>query len=192
MADLLKMALRQTLRSLRNRLSLNYQQNASLKVCEKIKTLDQYRRARRIALYQAAQGEIDLSALWRSAPMQGKFCYFPKLNADKTLSFLPATPTTPFEPNRFGIMEPAVDSSQAIDPGALDVMFMPLVAFDAFGTRLGMGAGYYDRTLANRPFPLLLGVAYEFQRQAFIVPQAWDIRLHATVTPQHVYWSLPS
>ncbi|KTD47065.1 5-formyltetrahydrofolate cyclo-ligase [Legionella rubrilucens] len=190
MADPLKNALRQALRGLRGRLSLDYQQNASLKVCERIKALQQYRQARRIALYQATQGEIDLSAIWRSAPMQGKYCYFPSLNDDKTLSFLPATPATSFITNRFGINEPDVARSEAISPHELDIIFLPLVAFDLLGARIGMGAGYYDRTLAGTASPLLVGVAYEFQRQAYLFPQQWDIRLHATITPKHVYWSI--
>lgn len=190
MADPLKTALRQTLRGLRLRLSLDYQQNASLKVCERIKSLQQYRQAKRIALYQATQGEIDLSAVWRSAPMHGKYCYFPSLNDDKTLSFLPATPSTPFVTNRFGIKEPDVARSEAISPHDLDIIFLPLVAFDTAGARLGMGAGYYDRTLARTSSPLLLGVAYEFQRQAYLFPEAWDIRLHATITQKHIYWSM--
>ncbi len=60
-------------------------------ICNRISQLEQYRYAKRIALYKAANGEIDLGSIWRSAPLQGKYCYFPSLNEDGTLTFLPAT-----------------------------------------------------------------------------------------------------
>ncbi len=189
MADQFKQALRQTCRHIRNKLSPTYQRNASHQICANIRKLDSYRYAKRIALYQAVNGEIDLGSLWRSAPLQGKYCYFPALNDDATLSFLPATPTSAFHENRFGIEEPDIGREHALTPAQLDLIFIPLVAFDGKGTRLGMGAGYYDRTLAHSRSPLLVGVAYEFQRQSFIEAQAWDIPLNVIITEQTVYWS---
>lgn len=188
MADRFKQALRLTCQQIRKTLSPTYQNTVSSQVCARIRKLDQYRYAKRIALYQPVNGEIDLSGLWRSAPMQGKYCYFPALNNDKTLSFLPATPSSPFKENRYGIEEPDIGHEHAISPEQLDLIFIPLVAFDEHGTRLGMGAGYYDRTLANYRAPLLIGVAYDFQRQTYITPQPWDISLHVIVTERETYW----
>jgi 5-formyltetrahydrofolate cyclo-ligase len=188
MSDRFKQAIRTTCRNIRQQLPKDYQEKASAQVCEVIRQLDQFRYARRIALYHAWQGEIDLSDLWRSASGQGKFCYFPVLNDDKTLSFLPATPATEFKPNRYGIPEPVVDSSLALAPGELEVIFMPLVAFDDNCTRVGMGVGYYDRTLAGADHPLLIGVAYEFQHQLSLIPQQWDVPLTAVITPEKIYW----
>lgn len=188
MIDRYKHAIRTSCCSLRGALPRSYQQDVSAQICETIRQLDHYRYAKRIALYHAIQGEIDLSALWRTAPGQGKFCYFPVINPDKTLSFLPATPATAFRNNAYGIPEPDVEASSAISIGDLDLIFMPLVAFDRHCNRIGMGGGYYDRTLAGHQHPLLVGVAYEFQRQTRLVPDEWDIALTAIVTQQHVYW----
>jgi 5-formyltetrahydrofolate cyclo-ligase len=188
MADL-KRALRQSYRLVRENLSPAHQQTISSRVCARIRTLHQYRYAKRIALYQAMGGEINLDSLWNSAPLQGKYCYFPALNEDKTLSFLPANPTTPFIQNRYGIAEPDVDKSEAISPKQLDIIFVPLVVFDDQGTRLGMGAGYYDRTLAGEEHPMLIGVAYEFQHYPYIEPHSWDIPLTAVVTEHKIHWS---
>lgn len=190
MADRFKQALRQTCQQIRKKLSPDYQRKSSLLVCNHIRKLKQYRYAKHIALYQAVNGEIDLGGLWRSAPLHGKFCYFPALNDDSTLAFLPTTPASLMRENRFGIKEPTVARELAIPPGQLDLIFLPLLAFDKKGTRLGMGAGYYDRTLAKQATkPLLIGVAYEFQRQAFIEAQPWDIPLNAVITEQAIYWS---
>ena len=189
MADQFRQALRQTCRQVREKLSSTYQRDASNQICAHIRKLDPYRYAKRIALYQAINGEIDLESLWRSAPKQGKYCYFPVLNENETLSFLPATPASTFHKNRFGIEEPVIGQEHALTPDQLDLMFIPLVAFDKKGTRLGMGAGYYDRTLALSRPPLLVGVAYEFQRQSFIEAQAWDIPLNVVITEHATYWS---
>lgn len=189
MSDRFKLALRRSCRQIRESLSPSYQQKTSSQICTRIQRLEKYRYAKRIAFYKAIGGEIDLTPLWSSASLQGKYCYYPALNDDKTLSFLPATPSTSFVKNRYGILEPDVNREHAILLEQLDIIFMPLVAFDEKGTRLGMGAGYYDRTLADKKYPLLLGVAYEFQRQHHLESQPWDIPLTAVVTQQAIYWS---
>lgn len=191
MTDRFKSAIRKTSRLIREKLPREYRQKAAAKICARIRRLEQYRYARCIALYHACNGEVDLDELWRSAPLQGKFCYFPFITEQKTLSFLPATPATGFKTNGFGIPEPDVDPSLAIAPKNLDLIFMPLVAFDRYGTRLGMGSGFYDRTLAKEQHPLLLGVAYEFQRQPYLLPDEWDIPLTAIITQETIYWSKP-
>ncbi|MDP1602301.1 MAG: 5-formyltetrahydrofolate cyclo-ligase [Legionella sp.] len=189
MTDRFKNAIRNTCRRVREKLPPAYQTKVSSQICAIIRQLEQYRYSKHIALYHACNGEVDLSDLWRTAPLQGKFCYFPVMNTEKKLSFLPATPATPFKNNRFGIPEPDVDLSKAILPKNLDLIFMPLVAFDDNGTRLGMGGGYYDRTLAKEHHPLLIGVAYEFQHQDFIAPSEWDIPLTAIITQRTTYWA---
>jgi len=189
MADRFKQSLRLTCQQIRKNLSTAYQKNASGQICARIRHLEKYRYAKRIGLYKAANGEVDLSSLWRSAPTQGKFCYFPALNDDRTLDFLPATPASSFNKNRYGIEEPVIDREHALSPDQFDLIFVPLVAVDHRGIRLGMGAGYYDRTFADCPLPLLVGVAYEFQRVSFIEPHPWDISLNVVVTEQAIHWN---
>ena len=66
---------------------------------------------------------------------------------------------------------------------APDALLLPVVGFDARCYRLGYGAGYFDRTLANlAPRPLAIGVGYELSRIATIHPQAWDVPLDRIVT----------
>ena len=90
-------------------------------------------------------------------------------------------------PNLYGINEPALLlRGRAL--WALDVILLPAVAFDQEGFRLGMGGGYYDRTLADmarRPRrPRLVAVGYDFQRvEKGVIPLApWDQPVDLTVT----------
>lgn len=186
MPDRFKQIQRITFRTIRKNLSSAFQQKASNQICTRIRHLHEYRYAKKIGLYKAIQGEIDLTNLWLSAPLQGKFCYFPKLNSDRTLTFLPATPSSEFILNQYGIPEPAPTNDKPTEK--LDVIFIPLVGFDQKGTRLGMGGGYYDRSLKNINCPLLIGVAFEFQRISYIEAREWDVPLHGIVTEKKSYW----
>lgn len=187
MSDSYKTALRHTLRQIRTHLPEGFRRASSKEVCLRIHSLDQYRRAKRVAFYQAVSGEIDLTSLWNSAFLESKFCYFPVLQEDKTLLFLPATSKTAFKKNNFGIFEPDVGPDLALPVNELDLMIMPLLAFDEQGTRLGMGAGYYDRTLSRRENVLLVGVGYSFQRVHYLEPNPWDVALDLIITPKTVY-----
>lgn len=191
MSTQLKQTLRDVYIPMRRNVPPAMQQAASKQVCNQIVMLKQYQDARKIALYNAMKGEIDLKTLWQSATSQDKHYYFPALNNHHTISFLPVTQNTPWCKKDVGILEPDVDPALAIAPEQLDVIFLPLVAFDEHGTRIGMGGGHYDRTLANQHSSLLIGVAYEFQRLAYIHPSTWDVPLTAIITQQTIYWSKP-
>lgn len=183
--DSIQQALRLRFKTMRASLSSIEQARASASICQRIKTLEPYQQAQNIAIYYAVQGEIDLSDL------QEKNRYFPVINKDRTLSFLPVNADTIFYTNRLGIPEPDVDHALALMPEQLDIIFLPLVAFDEHGTRLGMGGGYYDRTLAHHRAPLLIGVAHDFQRETFIERKPWDVPLAAIITECNIYWSKP-
>ncbi|KTD53322.1 5-formyltetrahydrofolate cyclo-ligase [Legionella santicrucis] len=189
MTNSVKKALRDTMKQIRSKLTASYRLTASNQICTRIRSLEQYQDAQRIAFYFAAHGEIDLDELWKSASLQGKLCYFPVINEDNlTLSFLPATPDTPFKKNRYGINEPDVNHALAIPLEELNLALVPIVAFDVRCIRIGMGAGYYDRTFKNDEHCPLFGVAYQFQRVDYIVPEPWDIPLNAVITQRAIYW----
>ncbi len=192
MADQVKKALRDTMKQIRSKISVSSRSTASQQICTRIRSLEQYRHAKRIALYFAINDEVDLAGIWNTAPLQGKFCYFPAINEENlTLFFLPATPVTPFKKNRYGIPEPDVSHDLAMPAEELDLILMPLVAFDVRCTRLGMGAGYYDRTFKDKTNCTLFGVAYQFQRVDYIQPHPWDIPLDAVITQRAIYWRNP-
>ena len=72
----------------------------------------------------------------------------------------------------------------------VNVVFLPLVGFDRSGNRIGMGGGFYDRTLANSTLqnrhPLLVGLAHSCQQMDPIEHQTWDIPLQKIATDQEI------
>ena len=103
--------------------------------------------------------------------------------ARATMHFVPLE--GPLRRNRFGIPEPRFDARHVIDPRTLDMVLMPLVAFDFSGERLGSGAGYYDRAFAfarARRRPRLIGLAYRWQGVESLERAPWDVPMHAVVT----------
>jgi len=189
-------ALRQQIRHQRRALSDSEREQAAFLLCERIAASRIYQHSKHIAFYLPNDGEMDLTLLIQDAWQQGKKCYLPVLAEPNTqrLWFIPYTAGTKLKPNRFGIPEPVHSHSLRIRKTlSLDLILMPLVAFDAQGNRVGMGGGYYDRTLAflrQRKYwhkPNLLGVAYEFQKQQQLKHNPWDIPLQSVATEQQFY-----
>ena len=101
-------------------------------------------------------------------------------------------------PNRFGIPEPSRRNRRLRLAWTLDLLLVPLVGFDTECHRLGMGGGYYDRTLSYLSHrdhwrrPRLIGLAHECQRVAALPVRPWDIPLDFVVTERQVYRRQPT
>lgn len=143
------------------------------------------RPIREIAAFLAFDGEPDVEPLLRNWHSQGVGIALPVVpsGGPGDMSMHRWTPETDMGRNMLGIREPRVAGERPLE--ALDVVLIPLVAFDADGNRLGMGAGYYDRFLAGckgAACPLRLGVAYACQQAKHLPRDAWDVPLDAVVT----------
>lgn len=138
-----------------------------------------------VAGYWAMDGEIALHAWQLRLPPSLVYC-LPVLHADNSLRFAPWRPGDPLVANRFGIPEPDVSASSLLDASALAMIVLPLVGFDAHGQRLGMGGGWYDRSLALRlghhAPPWLVGAAFAMQQLDVLAAEPWDVPLDAVCT----------
>ena len=179
--------LRREMRRRRRQLSPGERRRAAQRLARRLRASTLLYRARRVALYLPADGEIDpWPALLRGSG--DRQCYLPVLDPLRPgfLRFAPWCPGQPMGANRFGIPEPRFRYSELAAPWSLDLILMPLVAWDRRGNRLGMGGGFYDRTLAgleHRPVrPRLAGVAYRFQEVAELESRWWDVPLDAVLT----------
>ncbi len=180
-------ALRQTLRRRRRGLSPRQQRDAARRLCRQLRQLPEVQRARRVALYLPNDGEIDPRPLIAWLNRRQARVYLPVLKplSVNTLWFVHYHPGTPMRRNRFGIPEPqtrhGAHRARRLPAWALDVILLPLVGFDARGQRMGMGGGFYDRSLAFTrrpgPRPTLIGLAHDCQRVPRLPDAPWDVPL---------------
>lgn len=184
--DVLRKQMRQSRRNLADAQQLLH----ARKLASNLKTLNTFNNAGNIAAYIAADGEIDPWPVMEMAWSRGKNVYLPVIShlGWERLWFAPASPDSSWRENRFGIPEPVVPRQWWLRASSLDVILLPLVAFDDQGNRLGMGGGFYDRALAfllNRKHlrqPRLYGMAHSLQQTNGLPRQPWDVPLDGIVT----------
>ncbi len=140
--------------------------------------------AKTVAAFVSINGEVSLQ-LWLNSAARSHRIVLPVIDPcsdSRQMTFHEYRVGDALPPNRFGIPEPAPETPTC-KTKHIDAMLLPLVAFDAAGTRLGMGAGYYDRYLgAAKKKPYLLGVAFACQQVEHLARAEWDIPLDAVVT----------
>jgi 5-formyltetrahydrofolate cyclo-ligase len=143
-----------------------------------------------VAGYWAMDGEIALHVWQLRLPKTLSYC-LPVLHEDQRLRFAPWRPGDPLVSNRHGIPEPDVDNNALLEPESMSLVVLPLVAFDAHGQRLGMGAGWYDRSFAFRGEhqapPFLVGAAFALQQVDALATESWDVPLDAICTERDTF-----
>ncbi len=211
-----RQAIRQQVRKLRNALSPEQQQQAAQQLSEQLLKLPQIVDATHIALYLSNDAELDTTPLIQALWQAGKQIYLPILHpfVPGYLIFQSYQQDTPMKLNQFQIPEPVLNCADLMPVAKLEVICTPLVAFDNKGNRLGMGGGFYDRTLSQleassanktvfnqanttqagltqaKPLqkkPLLIGLAHQCQQVVQLPIAAWDIPLSLIVTPGEIF-----
>lgn len=186
-----KLSIRQYMRDQRNQLTPQLQLDAAKRLSQQILSQTWYQRAQNIGVYLANDGEVDPIVFATKALYRGKDCFLPSLHPLKKGHLWFGNYQGDMIKNRFGINEPDPKRNEMIAAKQLDVVFMPLVAFDTNGSRLGMGGGFYDRTFEflsnslNRK-PKLIGLAHHFQEVETLPIESWDIPLSAIITDKGV------
>ena len=188
--------IRQEMRAKRQRLTPKQQTIAAEQLARQLIKHPIFQHSRNIACYLATEGELSLMPFIQSCWQHNKNIFLPVLQPRNhhPLWFAPFKPTTTLLPNRYGILEPVHKRKQRRKKIiTLDSIFLPLVAFDLSGNRIGMGAGYYDRTLnmlKSRQYwlkPRLIGVGYAFQQLKSIKTNPWDVPMHFISTDKAIH-----
>ena len=169
--------------SARRALSIPERKRANAAICESLLTLPQVRDAETILTYRAMTDEVSLETLNAALAAQGKRLAYPvSLPHGRMEAWAPGS----WRQGAYGIWEPERETSRLVPPERVDLVLVPCVAFDARRSRLGHGAGYYDRYLSQcRAFTVC--VAYEAQKLDAVVCDAYDRRPDLVVTEAAVY-----
>ena len=196
-------ALRQEVRERRNALSEVEQHNFANSLVDIAANIERLQSAKRIAIYLTNDGELETKSLiqwcWKNNIKTALPIIHPFSKGH--LLFVDYHENTTLLNNKYGIPEPQLRKEDIILLSEIDIVFTPLVAFDLNGSRLGMGGGYYDRTLASwfaarkagntLSFAYPIGIAHDCQRVEHIDNQAWDVPLPEIITPtQHHFFNL--
>jgi len=177
-----KSFLRQHLREKRRALAPAAKSEAAAAIAGLAGTLPGWDGAQHIALYWPNDGELDPRLLANRCRNEQRHLYLPTLCEDNRLLFRRWDANTRLLPNRFGIPEPASCSPQR-NAAEINVIFIPLVGWRRDGYRLGMGGGFYDRTLAGLTGPLLVGLGFGCQEISHgTAAEPWDVALDYVLT----------
>lgn len=169
----------------REALKKDFIKQASSDISQKIITSKYFKDANNIGCYLSTEYEVSTDIIISSAHKTKKNLYVPKIKQGHAMDFVKMTLNSSMVKNRYGIHEPL--SKDIIDANKLDIVLVPIVAFDAKKNRIGMGGGFYDRKFkyiknTKKKYPLLIGVAFECQKVKKIKPESWDVKLSAIVT----------
>ncbi|RYY80030.1 MAG: 5-formyltetrahydrofolate cyclo-ligase [Moraxellaceae bacterium] len=181
--------LRKQLRQQRRKLTARTRQQAGRLVAQHLRRQPVFQQARHIGIYLSAFGEVPTQAIINLCFNHHKQIYLPQIcNVDQKLRWVRINrqqwQNRRFSIHKLGMHEPRQRGHRV---NRLDLLIMPLLAFDRYGSRVGMGGGYYDRTLWKQHKAYRLGLAYDFQRAERLTRQAWDQPLDAVVTPSTFY-----
>jgi 5-formyltetrahydrofolate cyclo-ligase len=182
-------SIRDSIKQKRRLLTADVPTECGQTISHTITQLHAFIEAKSVAFYYPNENEVDCFSLVAMCRHQQKSCYLPTLNQDK-LTFSLWDANSILRANRFGIPESTHPEQK--NPNELDLVLVPLVAFTEDCHRLGMGAGFYDKTFADRlkqpAPPLLIGIAYDWQRMPSIQINDWDVPMDMIVTEKRVYW----
>jgi 5-formyltetrahydrofolate cyclo-ligase len=190
---------RREMRARRRALSANARHAAQKKFVVIAQRSGLLKPGQKVGLYLAYGAEADPSTLLGRARQLRCTVFLPVISDYRSnrMRFVPFDVRDQLITNRFGIPEPRARRFDSADVRELDMIFLPLVAVDADGNRIGSGAGFYDRALkhlrAGRHWrrPKLIGLAFECQRVKHIPAERWDVPLDALLTEKNLYRFTP-
>ncbi|KAJ3298967.1 hypothetical protein HDU79_003293 [Rhizoclosmatium sp. JEL0117] len=153
----MKPALRKSIRQSLSALSQSTIETQSAQITKHVLAHPAYNAATRVSIYISKDNapEVSTIALIRHSLSAGKQCFIPRCVSKTKMEMVRLHDVADLESlpfNKMGIREPALTEKreEAFDDGkGVDLVIMPLLAFDTEGWRLGHGGGYYDRFLAE-------------------------------------------
>lgn len=138
-----------------------------------------------VTTYIALGSEADPTQLAAAAAAHGCRLALPRItDRSSPMRFLAWSMDDELVTGPLGLRQPGPDAEE-VTP---DIIFTPLLGFDARLDRLGQGAGFYDRAFARYPDAWRVGIAWSVQQVPAVPTDIWDVPLHAVVTEEGMLW----
>lgn len=144
-----------------------------------------------VGAYASMPGEVATEDLLAGLLARGKRLVLPVIKSETvSMEFREVTEPTEMTAGVFGILEPRAGDLSS--PRSIDLIFVPGLAFDRRGGRLGRGKGYYDRYLKTlRPEALKVGLAFSEQLIAEVPCNEDDVNMDLLITEEEVIVCCP-
>lgn len=160
---------------------------AEREIARRVWTVPEIAGARTLMLYASLPEEVATDAIADEARRRGIVLVYPRCLADRTMILHAVHSAEGLKPGRYGIREPEADACPIRRVEEVDAALIPGLAWDRAGHRLGRGAGYYDRMLADPAWRgFRCGLFFAAQESPSVPHDAWDVPLHAIVTDREV------
>jgi 5-formyltetrahydrofolate cyclo-ligase len=183
-----KAELRKKYKALRLELSTEQIEELSLEIANQLLQLPVWEKEfYHLFLSIAQQKEVNTENILHILQGKDKNVVLSKTNIKKNkLTHFLLTDTSLISKNRWNIPEP--EGGIPIPPKQIDVVFVPLLAFDEQGHRVGYGKGFYDTFLSEcKPEVIKIGLSFFDAEPAFKEVFSSDIPLDYCVTPSKIY-----
>lgn len=181
--------LRQEILAKRRQLTAKESAQAGLSILKTIMQMNVFKRTVNVASYISLSGELCTQDMNEYFMTRHHLCLPYMVTGQKgKMDFYSFKKGDELVENRFHILEPKNQPENLVLEDKIDVIIVPLVAFDNKGNRMGMGGGYYDRMLKKvRKDCLVIGVAYEFQQVDELLVEEWDMPMDIVITDKNCY-----
>jgi len=174
----------------RNLISQNEMDQVEKKTASLFMDMFSELKIKKVSIYIPVHNEVPTKRIIQLIIGSKAECYLPVIDQDlnnKKMKFAEFNHETALVKNKFNISEPISRTFENVSQ--LELVVMPLVAFDNEGFRLGMGKGYYDFTFGSSEInrkPLFWGLSYDFQKTDSCYPEEHDLKMEAVICPSGV------
>lgn len=184
--------IREEILNLRKNQDISSKKKSELEIYNSVINWEYFKKAKNIGIYFATKHELDTNYIIKEILEKQKNCYLPVIsNKENIFDFYLYNQNIKLMPNKFDILEPEAKNENKIDINSLDMIFVPIVGFNENKERIGMGKGFYDRALANLSSngnkTILVGLAFDFQKNDRIKAENFDIPLDFIITESKKY-----
>lgn len=183
-----KAAIRKRFLTKRDSLTPDERDHKSSHIHARLLSLDECIQARTCLLYASFRNEVTTDPLIPAMIQQGRRVALPitDRSSQRLLLYEITNEVDDLVISTYGIREPRPGKHALIDPDEIDLFIVPGVAFDASGTRLGFGGGYYDRLLSGVTGKAIVALAFEIQIASQLPCEAFDIKMKKIITERRV------
>lgn len=160
----------------------SFSKEKSIAISKKVTALDEYKSANNILCYASYNSEVDTFWLMEKILTEGKSLYLPRcVTATHEMEICNVSSLDELSDGAYGIKEPTGNGVCV----PLDLVIVPMVAFDREKNRLGYGGGYYDRFLAKTD-AVRVGIAFSEQESDKLIGEPTDIPMDIIITEKEV------